>query len=62
MQPMNRYDPRERQREKQRAREQDDRDLRSGAVSADELGRRNGLFSPLDLSAARIRSRGRILV
>lgn len=54
------YDPIERQREKQLSREQDDHDLLSGAVSREELGKRNGLFSSLDLSTARVVRRGRV--
>lgn len=54
------YSPSERQREKQLAREQDDRDLRAGRVSAAELSATNGLFSSLDVARARIRRRGRI--
>jgi hypothetical protein len=53
------YDPVARQLEKQRAREQDDRDLRSGAVSPDELRLRNGAFAAVDLSRAVIRRRSR---
>ncbi len=36
------YDPEERAREKARSRQKDDEDLRSGAVSREELQRRNG--------------------
>ena len=43
-----------RQREKQRARDRDAEDLRSGRVSQDELARHNGFFSAFDLSKARI--------
>jgi hypothetical protein len=60
MQQVNHYDPIQRQRDKQRAREQDDRDLRSGAVSPELLGERNGFFSSLDLSRASVRRRRRI--
>lgn len=51
------YDPMERQREKQRSRDQDDRDLRMGAVSRQELGARNGFFSSLDVANSSIRRR-----
>ena len=49
------YDPIARRREKQLARERDDRDLREGRVSAEELRMRNGLFSGFDFSRARVR-------
>lgn len=54
------YNPHERMREKQLRREQDDRDLAAGLISKEELSRRNGLFSSLDLSGAKIVRRGRI--
>lgn len=57
---LNLYDPLERQREKQSARRQDDRELRMGDVSVHELAARNGMFSALDLPRARIVGRGRI--
>lgn len=60
MQKAGYYDPIERQREKQLSREQDDLDLLSGAVSREELGKRNGFFSSLDLSKARVGRRGRV--
>jgi hypothetical protein len=56
------YDPVERQREKQLSREQDDRDLREGRITAKELAVANGFFSALDISRARIRRRGRTSV
>jgi hypothetical protein len=56
------YDPIERQREKQRAREQDDRDLQAGIVSISELSERNGFFSGVDFSRASVRRRRRIAV
>lgn len=49
------YSPIERRHEKQRAREQDDRDLRSGAVSHAQMAQDNGFFSSLDLSRASVR-------
>jgi hypothetical protein len=52
------FDPAERERAKQAAREQDDADLRNGRVSVDEMQKRNGFFSGLDFSKASIR-RGR---
>lgn len=56
------FDPIALRREKQLARERDDRDLREGRVSGEELRLRNGLFSGFDLSRAKIRlnvNRGR---
>jgi len=47
----------ERQREKQRARVQDDRDLNAGNISPEALNRQNGFFSSLDLSNASVRRR-----
>ena len=55
--PTSYYDPAERAREKQRAREQDDEDLRTGKVTREELSQRNGFFSSLDFSKATIRVR-----
>lgn len=43
------YSPAERQREKERQRAADAEDLRIGNVSRDELRRRNGFFSSLDV-------------
>lgn len=60
MSQVNLYDPYERQREKQYSREQDDRDLIAGVVSVGDLSVRNSLFGSMDLSRARIRSRGRM--
>lgn len=54
---VNIYDPMERQREKQRSRDQDDRDLRMGIVSRQELAARNGFFSSLDIAGSSIRRR-----
>lgn len=51
------YDPMERQREKQRSRDQDDRDLRLGVVSREELAACNGFFSSLDVAGSSIRRR-----
>ncbi len=52
------YDPAERQREKDRARAQDDRDLREGRVSREALRRLNGFFASLDIIDSSIRRRG----
>ena len=51
------YDPIEREREKQRARDQDDRALRQGSLSIEELRFRNGFFSSLDLAGSSVRRR-----
>lgn len=60
MSQVNQYEPSERQRAKQASREEDDRDLRAGVVSVAEISARNSLFGAMDISRARIRSRGRI--
>ncbi|HEX8416599.1 MAG TPA: hypothetical protein VF641_03255 [Methylobacterium sp.] len=57
MQQVSLYDPMERQREKQRSRDQDDRDLRMGVVSHEELSARNGFFSSLNIAGSSIRRR-----
>jgi len=49
------FNPVERQRAKQRAREQDERDLQAGVISPDALNDRNGFFSGIDFSNASIR-------
>lgn len=51
---INYYDPRERALEKQRAREQDDEDLRTGKITREELSQRNGFFSSLDIANSKI--------
>ena len=43
------FDPNERALEKQRSRDQDQADLESGKVSKEELSKRNGFFSSLDI-------------
>lgn len=48
------YDPKERALEKQRSREQDDADLKSGKVTREELSKRNGFFSSLDIKSSKI--------
>ncbi len=48
------YDPKERALEKQRSREQDDADLKSGKITKEELSKRNGFFSSLDIKNAKI--------
>ena len=48
------FDPAERIREKQRARDQDDHDLAHGHVSAEDLQRRNSFAVGLDLVNAEI--------
>lgn len=57
MQQVSHYDPIEREREKQRGRDQDDRALREGSVSAEELRLQNGFFSSLDLAGSSVRRR-----
>lgn len=52
------YDPAERAREKQQARDEDEADLRSGKVTSDELAARNGFFSRLAIRQGRIKFRG----
>jgi len=48
------FDPAERIREKQRARDRDDADLASGRASAAEVQRRNSFAAGLDLVNAEI--------
>lgn len=43
------FDPVERAREKQASRERDELDLKEGRVTREELSRRNGFFSSLDV-------------
>lgn len=50
----NYFDPAERIKEKQRAREEDDRALASGEITREELWRRNSFFGALDLSKWKI--------
>lgn len=52
------YDPVERQREKDRAREQDDRALRNGEVSREQLHLRNGFLAPLQIVGSSIERPG----
>jgi hypothetical protein len=40
----------DRAKEKQEARDQDERDLLEGRVTKEELARRNGFFSSLDIA------------
>lgn len=49
------YDPVQRAKDKQASRDQDEADLNSGKVTREELAKRNGFFSSLDLSEAYIR-------
>lgn len=55
------FDSAARQRAKQSAREQDDRDLREGRISPEALQARNGLFSGVDFSRASMRRRRRLV-
>jgi len=50
-----RYKVEERRREKQASREADDRALANGEISAQDLARRNGVFSALSVSNSSIR-------
>lgn len=54
------YDALERQREKQRSRDRDDRDLQDGRASMDELAHRNSFFSGFAVSHGRIGRRGSV--
>lgn len=60
MQQVAQFDSLDRRREKQCAREQDDRALREGAISPEALSQRNGFFSGIDFSRASVRRRRRI--
>ena len=51
---INHFDPAERQREKQLARDQDAYDLESGNVSREQLRLRNGFLAPLHIIASSI--------
>lgn len=52
------FDPVQRQHEKARARELDDRALRSGKISREELRGRNSFFSSLEIVHSSVRRRG----
>jgi hypothetical protein len=52
------YDPAERQREKDRAREQDDRALRDGDISREQLRMRNSFLAPLQIVGSSIERQG----
>jgi hypothetical protein len=52
------YDPAERQREKDRAREQDDRALRNGDVSHEQLRLRNNFLAPIEIVGSSIEHPG----
>jgi hypothetical protein len=60
MQQVAQYDSLNRRREKQSAREQDDRALREGAITPEALSQRNGFFSGIDFSRASVRRPRRI--
>lgn len=51
---MNHFDPMERQREKQRARDQDECALQSGNVSREQLRMRNSFLAPLQIIGSSI--------
>lgn len=48
------FDPRQRSRDKDAARQSDDAALSSGRITAEALSRRNFAFGHLDFSAARM--------
>jgi hypothetical protein len=48
------FDPKARAAEKQAARDKDEADLKSGKVTREELSKRNGFFSSLDIKNATI--------
>ena len=50
----------ERQQQKQRSRDEDDRQLRSGAASPEQLRQQNGFFSSLDIRGGSVSRRGRV--
>ncbi|MDV3258103.1 MAG: hypothetical protein LOX97_10070 [Sphingomonas sp.] len=52
------FDPRQRQREKEIARQRDEHDLRAGFVSREQLRARNGFFSSLQIVGSSIRRQG----
>lgn len=52
------YDPAERQREKDRARERDDRALRNGDISREDLRMRNSFLAPLQIVGSSIERQG----
>ncbi|HZF93884.1 MAG TPA: hypothetical protein VEZ20_03325 [Allosphingosinicella sp.] len=52
------FDPWQRQRDKEFARERDEQDLRAGAVSRQDLSARNGFFSSLQIVGSSIRHQG----
>ena len=54
MEPNSIFNPKQRALEKQKSRDQDDADLKSGKISQEELSKRNGFFSSLDWSNAKI--------
>jgi len=54
------YDPAEREREKDRAREQDERALHNGEVSREQLRMRNVFLAPLDIVGSAIERPGKV--
>jgi hypothetical protein len=60
MQQVAQYASLDRRRDKQFARDQDDRALREGAVSPEALSQRNGFFSGIDFSRASVRRPRRV--
>lgn len=58
MQQLHYFDPEERRREKDRARAEDDRALRNGEVSREELRMRNSFLAPLEIISSSIERPG----
>lgn len=58
MSQVSHYDPVERQREKDRARARDDRALRDGAISREQLRLRNSFLAPLEIVSSSIERSG----
>ena len=56
------FDVLERKRAKQRSRDQDDHDLRSGALSREELAHQNCFFGGLAIRNGRIARRGPVII
>lgn len=50
----NYYDPKERARQKQLSREQDEQDLKSGKITKEELRKKNGFFSSLNIENSEV--------
>lgn len=55
---MSQFDPKERQREKERSRQSDEQALRSGRVSREQLQVRNSLLGSFEILDSSIRLQG----